>query len=113
MSDAEIKILATKIGVLLAVLVPILRAGLRKRNCVSPAFTKINILSDLTNGFTLPQFFLLIIAPFRDDSALLVDSQIMVVAGFYAIVMIVNDLVDHRNPSSRTRSTDKPEVNGE
>lgn len=108
MSIEEIKILAIQASVVLAILLPLVRAGLRKMNCVSPDFTQKNITHDISNGITLPYFFLLIIAPFVGDSnSLIADNQIMVVAGFYGIVMVINDLVDHRNPSSRTRSTDK------
>jgi len=92
---------------------PFIRAICRRLKNIKPMFKASNVRHDIANGLLLPYFILIAISPIF--KGVHIDQHAMALAGIYGTIMILTDLIDHgvRSPSSRTRSTDKPEVNGE
>jgi hypothetical protein len=93
------------IGLICAIIFPIIRYKCRKNKDIKPYFQLELLRHDAPAGFALPQYFLLLISPHVES----IETNVITMSLYilYAIILIFSDLLDNgRSPCMRTRSTD-------
>lgn len=97
--------IALFLGIIGAVLVPLIRYRCRKNKDIIPYFQYEVLVHDVANGFAFPQYFLIMMSAFFKE--ILVDRHMLVLASLSAIVLVIMDTLDNgRSPSMRTRKGD-------
>lgn len=97
--------IALFLGIIGAVLVPLIRYRCRKNIDIIPYFQYEVLVHDVANGFAFPQYFLIMMSAFFKE--ILVDRHMLVLASLSAIVLVIMDTLDNgRSPSMRTRKGD-------
>lgn len=97
--------IALFLGIIGAVVVPIIRYRCRKDKDIKPFFQYEVLVHDVANGFAFPHFFLIMLSAFSRE--IIVDKHMLVLASISAGVLVIMDTFDNgRSPCMRTRKGD-------
>lgn len=100
---------AVVIGVFFAIFFPYIRYRCRKDQKITPHYEIALLKHDVPSGLALPQYGLILLSMYSPEIAPGAIQVILCV--FYTSHLMFMDLMNNgRNPCSRTRSSDKTEI---